>query len=90
VFTGYLVGSNLGAFDNSLLRRFWISLHDVNGGGDKDTFFFPGFEWQNGTVDEVKKVVCMLNGGEVPCPNHIGMNNFLPGVNHQCPRSCNF
>jgi hypothetical protein len=52
-------------------------------------FFFPGFEWQNGTVDEVKKIVCMLNGGEVPCPNHVGMNNFLPSVNHQRPRSYN-
>lgn len=29
---------------------------------------------QNGTVDEVKKICCMLNNGEVPCPNHIGEN----------------
>ena len=27
---------------------------------------------QNGTVEDVKRVVCMLNNGEVPCPNHIG------------------
>ncbi|CAK9210695.1 unnamed protein product [Sphagnum troendelagicum] len=34
--------------------------------------FFIGGNWKcNGTVDEVKKIVCMLNGGEVPCPNHI-------------------
>lgn len=85
-----LVGIIRQQFGSFFLRRFWISLHDVNHEGDKDTFFFfLGFEWQNGTVDEVKKIVCMLNGGEVPCPNHVGMNNFLPGVNHQRPRSYN-
>ncbi|XP_024402314.1 triosephosphate isomerase, cytosolic isoform X1 [Physcomitrium patens] len=34
--------------------------------------FFVGGNWKcNGTVDEVKKICCMLNNGEVPCPNHI-------------------
>ncbi|KAH9552722.1 hypothetical protein CY35_09G081100 [Sphagnum magellanicum] len=34
--------------------------------------FFVGGNWKcNGTVEEVKKICCMLNTGEVPCPNHI-------------------
>ncbi len=38
----------------------------------QDIFFLLVFWVQNGTVEEVKKICCMLNTGEVPCPNHIG------------------
>jgi hypothetical protein len=45
-----LVGIIRQQFGRFFLRRFWISLHDVNHGGDKDTFFF--FRGLNGRMGQ--------------------------------------
>jgi hypothetical protein len=43
-----LVGIIRQQFGSFLLRRFWISLHAVNHGGDKHTFFFRVFNGRMG------------------------------------------